>query len=61
MLSFNFLNFFFQSFVKCSSKSKDNNKKKGNALAETRTVFVMVVEKKREKKNGEQRNCLHLV
>lgn len=60
MLSFNFLNFFFQSFVKCSSKSKDN-KKKGNALAETRTVFVMVVEKKREKKNGEQRNCLHLV
>lgn len=28
MLSFNFLNFFFQSFVKCSSKSKDNNKKK---------------------------------
>ena len=50
MLSFNFLNFFFQSFVKCSSKSKDNNNKKGNALAETRTVFVMVVEKKREKK-----------
>ena len=50
MLSFNFLNFFFQSFVKCSSKSKDN-KKKGNAkLADTRTVFVMVVEKKKEKK-----------
>ena len=53
MLSFNFLNFFFQSFVKCPSKSKTTiTKKKGNAkLAETRTVSVMVVEKK--KKNRE--------
>lgn len=50
MLSFNFLNFFFQSFVKCSSKSKDNNKKKKVTHWRRQEQFSSWLLKKKEKK-----------
>lgn len=50
MLSFNFLNFFFQSFVKCSSKSKDNNKKKVTHWRRQEQFSSWLLKKKEKKK-----------